>query len=129
MQHGHLCRQKPCQGQEHKTVISSQGSGPRSSSINLLPPKILKLADRQQNQSQGSSEVQPSIFLTPPQATPTIGVHLSSKAVLEAEIRWVIKVALSKYPFNSCSDMGLLFHLMFPDVSKNAHVVQQKQPI
>lgn len=39
----------------------------------------------------------------------------SSQAVLEAEIRWVIKMVMSHYSFNSSSDISAIFGQMFPD--------------
>lgn len=42
-------------------------------------------------------------------------VFFSSKVVFEAEIRWVIKMIMSHYSFNSCPDISAIFGQMFPE--------------
>lgn len=49
------------------------------------------------------------------QGSSTLSKFFSSQAVLEAEIRWVIKMVRSHYSFNSSSDVSVIFSQMFPD--------------
>ena len=38
-----------------------------------------------------------------------------SISVTHAEIRWALKIVLSKYSKSSCDDIGKLFKVIFPD--------------
>lgn len=49
------------------------------------------------------------------QGSSTLSKFFLSQAVLEAEIRWVIKMVRSHYSFNSSSDVSVIFSQMFPD--------------
>lgn len=49
------------------------------------------------------------------QGSSTLSKFFSSQAVLEAEIRWVIKMVRSHYSFNSSSDVSVIFSQLFPD--------------
>lgn len=50
-----------------------------------------------------------------PQGSSTLSKFFSRQAVLEAEIRWGIKMVGSNYSFNSSSDVSVIFSLTFPD--------------
>ncbi|XP_058873644.1 uncharacterized protein LOC117967216 isoform X2 [Acipenser ruthenus] len=52
---------------------------------------------------------------TVPHASSSVSSFVLSDRVLEAEIRWAVKVVLSRYSFNSCTDVPKLFSSMFPD--------------
>ena len=62
---------------------------------------------------QKSSDPVPTA--TPKGTSRTLGKILIDSSVLQAEVRWALKVVMSRYSKSSCNDVTELFKIMFPD--------------
>ena len=52
---------------------------------------------------------------TPKGTSRTLNKMLINSSVLQAEVRWALKVVMSRYSKSSCNDVTELFKTMFPD--------------
>ena len=57
---------------------------------------------------------------------PTITAVLEKNNVIDAEMRWCLKVVKSKFSQRSCDDMQSLFIVMFPDIEIARKMTLQK---
>ena len=57
---------------------------------------------------------------------PTITAVLEKNNVIDAEMRWCLKVVKSKFSQRSCDDMQSLFSVMFPDIEIARKMTLQK---
>ena len=62
---------------------------------------------------QKSSDPVPTA--TPKGTSCTLDKMLINSSVLQAEVRWALKVDMSRYSKSSCNDVTELFKIMFPD--------------
>ena len=62
---------------------------------------------------QKSSDPVPTA--TPKGTSCTLDKMLIDSSVLQAEVRWALKVVMSRYSKSSCNDVTELFKIMFPD--------------
>lgn len=61
--------------------------------------------------------VEPAVSQTvsSPSPSSTLNTFIIKDSVISAEIRWALKTVASRFSFRSCSDVGEIFKLMFPD--------------